>query len=61
MIAPLSRIFARYVSGALVAYGLVTPDDAAAMTPELIALAGAALAAITEALYALAVRKGWAK
>jgi hypothetical protein len=61
MIAPLSRIAARYLSGALVTYGLISPADAAALQPEFVIIAGALIGAATEAVYALAVKKGWTK
>jgi hypothetical protein len=60
MIAPLSRIAARYVSGALVTYGVLSPADAAMLDPEIVTIVGAALAVLTEAIYAFAKRKGWA-
>lgn len=59
MIAPLSRIAARYIAGALVTYGLVTPADAALLQPEIVIAVGAMIGAAVEAAYALAVRKGW--
>lgn len=60
MMAPLARIIARYLAGALVAYGLLAPQDAAALHPDLVAAVGAGLAALVEAVYAVAKRKGWA-
>lgn len=60
MIAPIARIVARYISGALVAYGL-SPADAALLHPEIALIVGAAIGAITELVYAVAVKKGWAK
>lgn len=60
MIAVSTRIIARYISGALVAYGLMDPAAAEALQPDLALLLGAALAATTEAAYALARRWGWA-
>ena len=59
-IAPLARIVGRYIAGALVTYGMITPDAVGAIEPEIIAVAGAVLGAIVEGAYALAVRKGWA-
>lgn len=61
MIAPLSRIAARYIAGALVTYGIVSPADADMLHPELIAITGALIGIATEGLYALAVKKGWTK
>lgn len=60
-LAPIARIAARYVSGALISYGYVTPADAAALEPEIVLIAGSVLGLITEAIYAIAVKKGWAK
>ena len=58
----LSRIALRYFAGALVAYGLIAPEDAQVITmdPDVALLVGAALGAIVEGAYALARRKGWA-
>jgi|AntRauTorcE11897_2_1112592.scaffolds.fasta_scaffold38223_2 hypothetical protein len=63
MIGPISRIILRYVSGAMVAYGLVPQDVGAeiAVDPDLLALLGLALGASTEIAYAFAVKRGWAK
>lgn len=60
MLAPLTRILARYLAGALVAYGLMAPHDAAALHPDLVAFVGAGLGAAVEAAYAFARRRGWA-
>ncbi len=60
MIAPLSRILARYLSGALVAYGLLTAPEAAQLEPDLVLLIGVGLGALTEGAYVLARRFGWA-
>ena len=59
MIAPLARIVGRYIAGALVTYGVLAPEDAAMLHPEFVAIAGAALGALVEGVYALAKRKGW--
>lgn len=59
MMAPLARILARYLAGALVAYGLIAPADAAALHPDLVVFVGAALGAIVEGVYAVARKKGW--
>ena len=53
MIAPLSRILARYVASAFVTYGAIASPDAA--------LIGLGLGGLTEGVYALAVRFGWAR
>ena len=60
MIAPLSRILARYIAGALVAYGLFSPPEAAAAESDLVLLIGAGIGALTEGAYALSRRFGWA-
>lgn len=56
----LARIIARYLAGGLVAYGLLDAAEAEGLTPELALAIGAALAALTEAAYAVARRLGWA-
>jgi len=56
--APIARIFVRYI------VGLVLGMDAAdimAGDPDIIACVALAIGAATEAAYALAVKKGWAK
>lgn len=62
MIGPISRIALRYIAAALVTYGLVPHDVGSqiAVDPDLISLAGAVIGFATEALYAIAKRKGWA-
>lgn len=60
MTGPIARIIARYLIGALVAYGVFGADDAAIIEPDLVLLIGAALGAAIEAAYAVAKRKGWA-
>lgn len=60
MIAPLTRIIARYLAGAMVAYGLMAPQDAVAMHPDLVAIVGAVLGVAVESAYAFARRRGWA-
>lgn len=61
MIPVFARIIARYVSAALVTYGLIDAEagSALAMDQDLAILIGAGLAAITEGVYALAHRCGW--
>ena len=61
MNAVLVRIITRYLSGALVAYGLIDRDAAAALLldPDLALLLGGAVAAMTELAYGLARRNGW--
>lgn len=55
------RIGLRYVSGALVTYGLVSADTAATIQndPVIVSVVGIALGAATETLYGLAKRWGW--
>lgn len=60
MLAPLTRIIARYIAGALVAYGLMAPHEAVAMHPDLVAIVGAGLGVAVEFVYAFARRRGWA-
>lgn len=61
MIGPLSRIALRYIVGALVAYGLISPDsaDMIAFDPDLALLIGAVMGAVVEGAYAVAKRLGW--
>lgn len=59
MIGPISRIIARYISAALVTYGVMSPADATALHPELVVIAGASLGAAVELFYAVAKRRGW--
>lgn len=62
MIAVISRILSRYLSGALVAYGMLPVETGAemAMDPDVALAIGAAIGALTEGAYALARRLGWA-
>lgn len=62
MAAIFGRILARYLSGALVAYGLLPHEVGAelAMDPDVALVLGAGIGALTEAVYAVAKRKGWA-
>ncbi|WP_283178129.1 hypothetical protein [Gemmobacter sp. 24YEA27] len=61
MTAVMARILARYVSGALVAYGVIDPGlgREMALDPDLALMIGTTLGALAEAGYALAVRFGW--
>ena len=63
LIPVLSRIIARYGSGALVAYGIIPHEAGAelAMDPEVALIVGAVLGAAAEGFYVLARRLGWAK
>lgn len=67
MTAPIARIFLRYLSGILIARGLLSESDGAAfgMDPDVLSLVeaglGLALSAATELWYAAARRFGWEK
>ncbi len=63
LIPVLARILLRYVSGALVAYGLIPHEVGAdlAMDQDVALVVGAVLGAAAEGFYAIARRKGWAK
>ena len=67
MTAVLIRIILRYASGALVAKGLLLPDDGAlfADDPQVAAAlevgAGILIGVATECWYRLAVKWGWSK
>lgn len=58
----IARIALRYLSGALMTAGLLDAElaDMVAVDPDLLMLVGAAIAAGTEGVYALARRMGWA-
>ena len=62
MTAILARIAARYLAGALVAYGLIPHEvgQEIAMDPDIAIALGAAISIVTEAVYAFAKKKGWA-
>lgn len=62
MSAILARIAARYLAGALVAYGLIPHEvgQEIAMDPDIAIALGAAISIVTEAVYAFAKKKGWA-
>lgn len=63
MTAVIARIVLRYLSGALVAYGVIPHEVGAeiAMDPDLALILGGVIGAATEAFYALAVKRGWTK
>jgi hypothetical protein len=63
LIPVFARILLRYVSGALVAYGVIPHEVGAelAVDPDLALAVGAVIGALTEGFYALARRNGWAK
>lgn len=62
LIPVIARILLRYLSGALVAYGIIPVEAGAelAMDQEVALVIGAAIGAVTEALYTLAKRTGGA-
>lgn len=62
MAAVLSRIIARYLSGALVAYGVLPAEVGAdmAVDPDVALVLGAIIGAATEGIYAFAKARGWA-
>lgn len=61
MPAIIARIIARYLSGALVAYGVLPQEAGAelAMDPDVALVLGGIISAVTEGFYAWAKRKGW--
>lgn len=61
MTAVITRIILRYVSGALVAYGLIAQEAGVelAIDPDLTMVIGAAVGGATELFYAYAKRRGW--
>ena len=62
MTAVLARLIARYLAGALVAYGIIDggTGQTIALDPDLALAIGAGLTAVTEVGYALAKKYGWA-
>lgn len=62
MTAVLARLIARYIAGALVAYGLIDSGtgQTIALDPDLALAIGAGITAITEGGYAMAKKYGWA-
>lgn len=61
MAAVLSRIIARYLSGALVAYGVLPAEVGAnmAVDPDVALVLGTIIGAATEGVYAFAKARGW--
>lgn len=61
MTAVFARIIARYASGALVTYGVVSPEtaDAIFLDPDVIIAIGLVIAGVSEWAYAQAVKHGW--
>jgi len=62
MQAVILRIVMRYLSGALVSYGVIPHDVGAdlAMDPDVALVLGGVIGVATEAGYAFAKRRGWA-
>jgi hypothetical protein len=62
LIPVIARIILRYLSGALVAYGVIPHEVGAdlAMDPEIALVLGSVLGALVEGAYALAKCKGGA-
>ena len=62
MTAIVARIIARYVAGALVAYGLIPHElgQEFAVDPDVALAIGGILTVVTEVAYAFARKKGWA-
>jgi preprotein translocase subunit Sec61beta len=60
LIPVIARIALRYLSGALVAYGVIPHEAGAelAMDPDLALVVGAALGAVVEAFYAAVKARG---
>ena len=61
MTAVITRIILRYLSGGMVAYGLLAQEAGAqlAVDPDLTMVVGAAVGGATELFYAYAKRRGW--
>ena len=59
----LARVLARYVAGFLLTIGMFAPGEAEAWgrDPATLALIGAGIAAVTETLWAQALKRGWVK
>ena len=57
---PIARIVVRYVTGALVGWGVLAPESAQALgaDPEVIAMVAAGIGVAVEMLYARAKRTG---
>jgi hypothetical protein len=57
----IARILARYLSGALVSYGLIPHEVGAdlAVDPDVALVLGAIIGAATEGVYAFARKRGW--
>lgn len=57
----IARILARYLSGALVSYGVIPHEVGAdlAVDPDVALVLGAIIGAATEGVYAFARKRGW--
>lgn len=58
---PIARIVLRYLSGFLIAKGMLGAGMDLSADPDLVMIVGLALGAVAEATYALAKARGWAK
>lgn len=63
LVPQLARVLARYLAGFLMTIGMFAPAEAEAWgrDPATLALVGAGIAAVTEMLWAQALRRGWVK
>ena len=63
LIPQLARVLARYLAGFLMTMGMFAPAEAEAWgrDPATLALVGAGIAALTETLWAQALRRGWVR
>ena len=59
MIGPIARIVLRYLSGFLVAKGLLGMGTDLSADPDLVMLLGVAIGAVVEVSYAIAKKMGW--
>ena len=59
MKSALARILLRYISGALVSYGVLANGTDLSLNPDMVLVLGVALGAVAEAFYALAKKRGW--
>jgi hypothetical protein len=62
MIAVYARLIARYLAGALLAYGMIDAETSQhiALDPDVALVLSAVLTAATEGFYKLARKYGWA-
>ena len=59
IIAPISRILARWIGGLLIGFGLFAPHDMGAIEPDLAFLIAAVIGVVVEGFWLLARRFGW--